>query len=415
MKRVLMVAFHFPPLAGSSGIQRTLRFVQHLPAFGWEPIVLTADPRAYERTSEDLMREVPSGVYVERAFALDAARHLSVGGRYPMFVARPDRWMSWRFAAIPAGLRLIRKYEPQVIWSTFPIATAHAIGDALHRRSQLPWIADFRDPMAQEGYPEDPRIWRSFEQIEQRAVRGARFSVFTAPGAARAYRERYPDVADRIELIENGYDEEDFIDLPSPDAPRASLNPGALTLLHSGVVYPSERDPSHFFAAMAGMVSRGKLSPGKLKVRFRASGYDEILATMARKHRLEDYIELLPPIPYRAALEEMARADGLLILQAANCNQQIPAKLYEYLRIARPILALTDPDGDTAGALREAGITSIARLDSPNEIAELLARFIAADIDDQRRIPGGDYVARASRKARAGALSELLNQATLVS
>ena len=43
-----MVAFHFPPLAGSSGIQRTLRFVQHLPALGWEPIVLSAHPRAYE-------------------------------------------------------------------------------------------------------------------------------------------------------------------------------------------------------------------------------------------------------------------------------------------------------------------------------------------------------------------------------
>ena len=42
MKRVLMVAYHFPPLAGSSGIQRTLRFVQQLPSFGWQPLVLTA-------------------------------------------------------------------------------------------------------------------------------------------------------------------------------------------------------------------------------------------------------------------------------------------------------------------------------------------------------------------------------------
>jgi hypothetical protein len=42
MKRILMIAYHFPPLAGSSGIQRTLRFVQHLPKFGWEPIVLSA-------------------------------------------------------------------------------------------------------------------------------------------------------------------------------------------------------------------------------------------------------------------------------------------------------------------------------------------------------------------------------------
>ena len=62
MRRVLMVAYHFPPLAGSSGIQRTLRFVQHLPAFGWEPIVLTAHPRAYEAVSDDLVPAVaPAG------------------------------------------------------------------------------------------------------------------------------------------------------------------------------------------------------------------------------------------------------------------------------------------------------------------------------------------------------------------
>src|SRR5512143_242130 len=112
MKRVLMIAYHFPPLAGSSGIQRTLRFVQHLPAFGWEPAVLTADPRAYERTSHDLDADVPSQVRVERAFALDAARHLSVAGRYPGFLARPDRWMTWQYAAIRAGSRLIRDWRP---------------------------------------------------------------------------------------------------------------------------------------------------------------------------------------------------------------------------------------------------------------------------------------------------------------
>ncbi|HSQ81014.1 MAG TPA: glycosyltransferase, partial [Casimicrobiaceae bacterium] len=164
MKRVLMIAYHFPPLAGSSGIQRTLRFVQHLPAFGWEPAVLTADPRAYERTSEDLDAEVPDGVQVERAFALDTARQLSIAGRYPGFLARPDRWMTWQYAAVRSGMKLIRRWRPDVIWSTYPIATAHVIGSVLHRRSGLPWIADFRDPMAQEGYPADPRIWQSFKR-----------------------------------------------------------------------------------------------------------------------------------------------------------------------------------------------------------------------------------------------------------
>lgn len=119
MKRVLMVAYHFPPLAGSSGIQRTLRFVQQLPDFGWEPIILTAHPRAYERVSDDLLREVPVHLMVYRAFALDTARHLSIARRYPGFLARPDRWMSWRWGAVAAGLRLIRRYQPVALWSTY--------------------------------------------------------------------------------------------------------------------------------------------------------------------------------------------------------------------------------------------------------------------------------------------------------
>ena len=69
MKRVLMIAYHFPPLAGSSGIQRTLRFVQHLPKFGWEPLVLLTNARAYEHTSHDLVGELSSGLGVRRTAA----------------------------------------------------------------------------------------------------------------------------------------------------------------------------------------------------------------------------------------------------------------------------------------------------------------------------------------------------------
>ena len=153
-----MVAFHFPPLSGSSGVQRTLRFVQHLPAHGWEPLVLSASSRAYETVSDDLLAQVPAGTEVRRAFAVDAARHLSIGGRYLAAAARPDRWASWRLDGVRQGLKLIQRFKPQVIWSTYPIATAHLIGKALHQKSGLPWVADFRDPMAQQGYPADPKL-----------------------------------------------------------------------------------------------------------------------------------------------------------------------------------------------------------------------------------------------------------------
>src|SRR5437764_13029962 len=104
MKRVLMIAFQFPPFAGSSAVQRTLRFVRYLPEFGWEPLVLTANPRAYERTSQDQIADIPRGTVVERAFCLDTARHLGLFRRYPASLARPDRWISWCLGPVLAGL-----------------------------------------------------------------------------------------------------------------------------------------------------------------------------------------------------------------------------------------------------------------------------------------------------------------------
>ena len=410
MKRILMIAYHFPPLAGSSGIQRTLRFVQHLPRLGWEPIVLSADPRAYERTSDDLMLEIPEGTPVSRAFALDTARHLSLKGRYVAAMARPDRWISWKYAGIREGMRLIKCFKPDVIWSTYPIATAHIIGAELHKRSGIPWVADFRDPMAQENYPPDPVTWRQFEAIERSVMGLASLSLFTTPGAADIYRKRYPEASQRVHILENGYDEESFSEAETV-ASCQPLNPGKITLLHSGIVYPSERDPTQLFQGLAQLKATDPDLMSLFRIRFRAAVHDEMLFAMARCHGVEANVEILPSIPYRLALAEMLSAEVLLVMQAENWNQQIPAKIYEYLRAKRPILGLTDPRGDTAGVLRKAGCTAIAKLDVVEEIYNQLRVLLAGGIASGQFPPAHDqYVLGASRLGRTRSLVELIEQ-----
>jgi len=407
LKRLLMVAFHFPPLAGGSGIQRTLRLVQQLPALGWQPLVLSANARAYPETGTDLLAEVPPGTVVQRAWALDAARHLAIRGRYPGWLARPDRWVSWQWAGVRDGLRLIQTYQPQVIWSTYPLATAHLIGARLQQLSGLPWVADFRDPMAQDGYPADPRLWRSFKRIEMRAMQQAACCVFTTPGAAQTYRQRYPAAASSIRVVENGFDEASFAGL---DAAAGALNPGRLTLLHSGLVYPSERDPSQLFAALARVFQAGLLARDAVRLRFRAAQHEALLDHLATQHGVRDVIELCPPLPYRQALHEMLRADALLVMQAANCNAQIPAKLYEYLRAGRPILALTDPAGDTAATLRAAGIHALAALDNTADMARVLPQFFADLALGRAGLPDPLAVVAASRQSRAQQMALLLDE-----
>jgi hypothetical protein len=412
-----MIAYHFPPLAGSSGIQRTLRFVQHLPSLGWQPLVLSADPRAYEKTSDDLLTDVPPGTVVRRAFALDTARHLQLQGRYLGWMARPDRWISWKFAAIRQGLKLIDEFKPDVIWSTYPIATAHVIASELHRKTGIPWVADFRDPMAQEGYPADPLTWQCYKDIEADAAEHASYCVFTTPGAARMYQQRFPSAADHMVVLENGYDEESFASVAQPGLSPQSHSAAdpcerPLVMLHSGIVYPSERDPTQLFAALGHLQKAGTLSPADLRIRFRAPVHDDLLRSLAQTHGAQDFIELCPAIPYREALAEMLTVDALLIMQASNCNAQIPAKIYEYLRAGKPILGLTDPEGDTAGVLRGAGLNDIARLDSPDEIALLLPALVRKLREGRAVLPQILAVQQASRRGRSQALAALLNQMT---
>jgi len=135
-----------------------------------------------------------------------------------------------------------------------------------------------------------------------------------------------------------------------------------------------------------------------------------MLDELARCAGVREAIELSPPIPYREALAEMLRADGLLILQAANCNAQIPAKLYEYFRAGRPIVALTDPTGDTAVSCRNAGIAAIAPLDDSRQIAALLHSFLTTPDSGTRPTPSA--VEQASRRGRTQQLATLLDTAS---
>lgn len=407
MKSLLMIAFHFPPIQGSSGIQRTLGFARHLPEFGWQPIVLTAHPRAYPSTTNDLADRLPPDLQVIRAQAWDASRHFAIRGRYPAALARPDRWLSWWFGAVPAGLAAIRRLRPNALWSTYPIATAHHIGATLQAHSGLPWVADFRDPMAQDDYPPDPVTRRHYADLDQRTVTQASRTFLTTPTAVADYRRRYPQHAHRIDLLENAFDDAAFRQAEtSHEADAGPLAPGRRTLLHSGIVYPSERDPSQLFEALAHLQRTQPQVYEALQIRFRAPVHDRLLEDLARQHGVRQAVQILPALGYRDALAEMRRADGLLILQASNCNAQIPAKLYEYFRAQRPIIALTDPAGDTAACCRAAGIDTDAPLDDAIAIANRLTQFVNGTLPPS--IAPAATIAQASRRARAQQLAAAL-------
>lgn len=408
-KKVLMIAFHFPPAAMGSGHLRTLGFVRYLPALGWEPVVLSANPSAFPRTDLINYELIPDNCAVHRALALDARRHLGIRGKYPAFLAQPDRWVSWWPAAVWRGLRLIRRYRIDAIWSTYPIMTAHCIANTLSRLTKLPWVADFRDPVMSSVSAENRYSVPSQKRCEQRVLARATQVVFTTPGAMQTYAERYSQVFQegRMTVVPNGYDEAAFSELSVLNCRRPRR---LLRLLHSGVLYPDGRNPMPFFSALASLKAAGMVSAGDLGVVLRDSGSESLYAREIQRLGLDEMITLAPRIPHREALEEQVKADALLLFQGDRYDCQIPAKVYEYLRIGRPIFALVGERGDTAALLRETGGAELAPMDDMLAIAQRLSRFICALREGRAPTPDEKMIRKYSRSQSAALLADLLDK-----
>ncbi len=405
--KVFFVAYHYPPIAVSSGVHRTLAFSRYLSDWGWDVTVLTADYKVYPRYNLESIKTVPAKVQVIRAWAKDTSRDLSLKGRYTQLMALPDRYQSWILGGVWSGLKAIKKNRPDIIVSTYPIASAHVIAYLLHRMTGVPWVADFRDPMAQEDYPENALARKSFLWIEKKIVKHASKLVFNTQGAQHYYLQRYPNLTSkRSVVIPNGYDEEIFDKVESEIKLAEPERYSRITLLHSGVIYPYERDPKDLFKAISELKKDKRISAENFLLRLRASGHDDLFQSQVNALDIQDVVEFAPSISYIDALREMYAVQVLLLLQADNCELQIPAKAYEYIRVGKPVLALTTTTGETGKLLSAHPLARVTPLDDSQEIY----KAIQAIIEDQSVVDSitNSDVGKYSRRSGAQAMQAVI-------
>jgi hypothetical protein len=390
MRHVLVVAFHYPPDNSSTGVLRTLKFTQYMGNFGWRPHVLTVDPEIYSFRDPDLHSGLPSGIEVTRTRCLDIKSALGICGRYPGWLAVPDRFNGWLISGYRPARRILANPGVDVIYSTQPVPTAHLLAWRLKRVSGLPWVADFRDPWIEEtitGIRGRLERW-----LERRVVLTADCVICNTPLMREAFLERYPDVPqERFVVITNGYDEADFLDLPRPAVE------GPLTIAYPGVVDSGNRNPLPLIESVGRAVRRGDIPADDVALCFLGGGpylFSETVSTALRHWKLDGVTtRIAERVPYRESLGRLARADVLIVLseptgvgrladaERAYSRMMVPAKVYEFVRLQRQILALV-----SGGAVREmleslgAGCTV-----SPNH-PEVAAQFLARCYADRHRV-----------------------------
>jgi len=377
MKPILMIAYHYPPEGASSGVLRTLKFSKYLPECGWQPHVLTLREKCYLVQDRGLLQDVPPEVVIHRTYGLDSSRHLAIKGRYLNLFAIPDRFISWLPFGVAQGLRIIRNWPICALYSTSPQPTAHLIAGCLKRSSKLPWIADFRDPWIEEGLHPSPGTlrYRVESALEGWVIHNADRVTVTTPRLREEILQRYPDVsAHKIKVIYNGYDEPDFQGI------GYARQSDCFEIIHAGLLTEEYRNPFPLLKVLSKLLYEQKIEREKCRVTFLGGG-DFLLSKKLRQTLMElglqDVVQVQPRVPNAEALRRMAGAAVLLLLQATEeTSTLIPAKAFEYLRIHKPILAMTG-EGATADLLQGMSECYVVSPQDPDRLMDAIEKLYA--------------------------------------
>jgi len=413
-RRVLMIAFHYPPDHSSSGVLRTLKYSVYLPNFGWEPTILSVPETSYQNIDPALSKQIPAGVKVHRTRAINTRKTFSVAGRYLKIMTIPDPYIGWLPFAVAAGLRIIRRERIRVLYSTSPVATSHLVASVLKSLTGVPWIADFRDPWTEPELARNPRapLFRLETLLERRVLRYADRLIFTTARLRDEMVARHAGVnPEKAVVIPNGYDEADF-SVASTGVPDSS----PIRITHTGLVDESYRSPKGFLEALAGLLKSGHIPEQQIHVEFLGGGgYVESPAfnSLVESLGLEKTVTVHGHVGYAECLERQSRSHILLLLQCGmDTRSLIPAKAFEYLRIGRPIFALTPPSA-TSELFERTGGARVADPDSPASIrGALLDLFRAACAGNWKSDANPTVLKSYTRRELTGSLAQQLDQLT---
>jgi len=393
-RKVLLIAFDFPPRR-TSGVYRPIALTKYLPRFGWQPTVLTiSDSKALEDAS--LLAKVPTDVEVVRTPYLringwEGSLHRLVrslgalrapaGGKVipfspPMTAAQgaapngnhpsrldaclqmaaaavraglyfPDESAGWIPFGLEAALELAMREHFDAVYTTHPPRSAHVIGMALRALCKVPWVAEFRDPWIVPDherpiFSEQVPAKRRNQWLHASLLQHADGIVTVTPYHAEELKTVFHAPADKLAVVANGFDEDDF-DLQTPPAPLAMFEPGLVHLAQFGTVYG--KFSGRFFPALAELLREKPWL--REAVRVHVVGFPDTDTRAYADGELRDVIRVHGFIPHGEALNAMRASHALLLFYGHDYTSraQVPGKLYEYLRIGRPLFAVAFPGG----------------------------------------------------------------------
>lgn len=416
------------------GLMRALKFAKYLPKFGWEPMILTIrsakgtddvvafsdDVKVFRTEYVDIISKVKKRIRRVKFWSKPGDKGLRIRSdenekdcKKPNVIksilreciAFPDEQIGWYEFAVAAGKKIINDEGVDIIFSTSPPETVHLIAGELKKSCSIPWVADLRDLWADDHYRARP-LWKKIilRAMEKRVFKDADKVVTVSAPWSEMLRKNVPE--DKLAVVENGFDEEDFTSI------RQNKNK-KFTISYMGKLHKAHQPVDLFFKALADLIKDDIIDKDKIEVKFYVLGHDRPdITSIARDYGLSDIVTEPDRVSYDKSIEAQRSSDVLLFIQWLGRGNEgwYSAKIYDYLGARRPILALAKK-----GSIIE-NLIKMTSSGVSTEDKEEMKRYISAFYDEYVKNGSVRYsgreedVLRHTRLARTADLARIFDQ-----
>jgi hypothetical protein len=432
MRRALMLSPHFPPDT-SAGAHRVRLLAPHLRRHGWEPTVVTVDPRDYEgRLDPGLAALVPEDLRVIRCRAWPPALTRLVGVGDLGVRALGGLWRTC--ARLLAAERFDALFI--TIYPTYPAL----LGPSLKRRFGVPFVLDYQDPWVgawgltvgggRGGRPD----WRSrasrllASRLEPRVIRAADAITAVSEETYRELWRRYPGLERTpCAAIPIGGEPADFERIRRAPRENPWFDPknGQTHVCYVGTLLPLGAETLRAVLTAIRLVrERRPELYARLRLHFFGTGNQTVEGAapralpIAAELGVADRVTEVPTrIDYLDALQVLTQAHAILLMGSSE-RHYTASKLYPALLAERPLLAVYHEASSVAEILRRAARPPAARLVTYGDAVPAASRVeaIAREIIELLDRPADTPVAvdpavlrEHSAESLAGALAGVLD------
>lgn len=426
MKKVLVIAYYWPP-SGGSGVQRWVKMCKYLPQNGWLPVVYTPLNPALTAVDDTLAADVPAEVEVIRRRIIEPgqfsrkttnAQVTPINGQKKTLKQRiamwirgnlfiPDPRVLWVLPSVRFLCRYLREHHVDAIVSTGPPHSMHLIAKMVARRTGLPWVADFRDPWTRMFYFKHlsltPRAESLHVKMELSVLDGATRVVAVSPLVQLDFQQA---TETPVELITNGFDAQDF-----PDMPRSSFSSEHFTLLHAGL-FAADGNPTVLWEALGEMVASDSDFARDFRLVLCGKTDSAVISALCEAGLGDNFTDL-GYVDHKSVVQRMKGAAALMLplRKEPEYRATLPGKLFEYLAARRPVIGVGQKDGAMAAILSSTGAGQCFDWDEK----QAMKTWIAACYQAWKKGELGDNQADLSAYSREGlaaSYARLLNEIT---